>query len=59
MGESTTPYGILALWAANGLSIVYWAYWQNWLTPWYICLIQTDFQPNWHFETLYIGLKGA
>ena len=24
-GENPTPYGILALWAVNGLSIVYWA----------------------------------
>ncbi len=23
-GENPTPYGILALWAVNGLSIVYW-----------------------------------
>ncbi len=25
VGENPTPYGILALWAVNGLSIVYWA----------------------------------
>ncbi len=24
VGENLTPYGILALWAVNGLSIVYW-----------------------------------
>ncbi len=24
VGENPTPYGILALWAVNGLSIVYW-----------------------------------
>ncbi len=24
-GENPTPYGFLALWAVNGLSIVYWA----------------------------------
>ena len=24
VGETPTPYGILALWAVNGLSIVYW-----------------------------------
>ncbi len=24
IGENPTPYGILALWAVNGLSIVYW-----------------------------------
>ena len=26
VGENPTPYGILALWAVNGLSIVYWDY---------------------------------
>ena len=26
VGENPTPYGILALWAVNGLSIVYWVY---------------------------------
>ncbi len=25
VGENPTPYGILALWAVNSLSIVYWA----------------------------------
>ena len=25
VGENPTPYEILALWAVNGLSIVYWA----------------------------------
>ncbi len=25
VGENPTPYGILALWAVSGLSIVYWA----------------------------------
>ncbi len=25
VGANPTPYGILALWAVNGLSIVYWA----------------------------------
>ncbi len=25
VGENSTPYGILALWAVNGLPIVYWA----------------------------------
>ena len=25
VGENPTPYGILELWAVNGLSIVYWA----------------------------------
>ena len=24
VGENPTPYGILAFWAVNGLSIVYW-----------------------------------
>ncbi len=24
VGENPTPYGILALWAVNSLSIVYW-----------------------------------
>ncbi len=24
VGENPTPYGILELWAVNGLSIVYW-----------------------------------
>ncbi len=24
VGENPTPYGILVLWAVNGLSIVYW-----------------------------------
>ena len=24
VGENPTPYGVLALWAVNGLSIVYW-----------------------------------
>ncbi len=32
VGENPTPYGILALWAVNGLSIVYWGdifyFWQ-------------------------------
>ena len=26
VGENPTPYGILALWAVNGLSIVYWVH---------------------------------
>ncbi len=26
VGENPTPYGILALWAVNGLSIVYWVW---------------------------------
>ncbi len=28
VGEHPTPYGILALWAVNGLSIVYWVCYQ-------------------------------
>ena len=26
VGENPTPYGILALWAVNGLSIIYWVH---------------------------------
>ncbi len=28
VGENPTPYGILPLWAVNGLSIVYWVLFQ-------------------------------
>ncbi len=30
VGENPTPYGILALWAVNGLSIVYWEACHSW-----------------------------
>ncbi len=29
VGENPTPYGILALWAVNGLSVVYWDPYMN------------------------------
>ncbi len=29
VGGNPTPYGILALWAVNGLSIVYWEYFRS------------------------------
>ncbi len=29
VGGNQTPYGILALWAVNGLSIVYWEWSDN------------------------------
>ena len=29
VGENPTPYGNLALWAVNGLSIVYWEWWDT------------------------------
>ncbi len=54
LGWNPTPYGILALWAVNGLSIVYWVL----LQQHYIDL-STDIGTKWCFFSVYPTPNGA
>ena len=53
VGENPTPYGILALWAVNGLSIVYWPGYGGY-RKWFMLMAKMEANDQWSYLCLTV-----